>query len=233
MTAQSMNHQQALEEHATERYLLGEMAPEERRAFEEHYLECPECLEAVTFGADFMEAGRQVALEDKSMRVSTVVPTWRERLLAVVSGGLRPVAALSCALLLGLVGIGYQAATIHRQRQTIASLQDLRPEYRFVLTGESRGKTRIIKVRHNTQLSVKVEFTPGEEFTPYRADLLSADSKVSYSMPLSVAPTDDSVSFSIPAAGLDAGSYSLVIRRQNKAGASDDMKSNFVLQFAD
>ena len=83
-----MNHQQALEEHATERYLLGEMAPEERRAFEEHYLECPECLEAVTFGADFMEAGRQVALEDKSMRVSTVVPTWRERLLAVVSGGL-------------------------------------------------------------------------------------------------------------------------------------------------
>lgn len=233
MTAQFMNHQQALEEHATERYLLGEMTAEQRRAFEEHYLECAECLEAVTFGADFMEAGRQVALQDKSMRVSTAVPTWRERLLAVLSGGLRPATALSCLLVLCLVGIGYQGATIHRQRQAIASLQGLRPEYHLVLTGESRGNTRVIKVRHNTQLSVKVEFTPGEEFTPYRADLLSADKKVSYSMPLSVAPTDDSVSFSIPAAGLDAGSYSLVIRRQNKTGASNDMTSKFVLQFAD
>jgi len=233
MTAQFMNHQQALEEHATERYLLGEMTAEERRAFEEHYLECAECLEAVTFGADFMEAGRQVALEEKSMRVSPAVPTWRERLLAVVPAGLRLVPALACVLLLCLIGIGYQGLTIHRQQQKIASLQDLRPEYRFVLTGESRGKAKIVKVRHNTQLSVKVEFTPGEEFTPYRADLLSGDNKISYSMPLSVAPTDDSVSFSIPAAGLDAGSYSLVIRRQNKAGMNKDMTSEFVLQFAD
>src|SRR6185312_15527242 len=159
MTAQFMNHQQALEEHATERYLLGEMSAEQRRAFEEHYLECAECLEAVTFGADFMEAGRQVALEDKregeSMRVSTAVPTWRERLLAVVSGGLRPATALSCLLLICLLGLGYQGATIHRQQQAIASLQGLRPEYHLVLTGESRGNARVIKVRHNTQLSVK------------------------------------------------------------------------------
>jgi len=170
-------------------------------------------------------------LEDHLQQTAEPVPSWRERFLPAISGWLRPVPALAFALLLCFGGITYQANTIHQQKEKIASLQGLRSEYRFVLTGESRGEAKIVKVRHNTQLSVTVEFTPGSEYTPYRADLLSANDRVKYSMPLSVGPNEDSVSFSIPSAGLDAGDYSLIIRRENKAGASKDLASKFVLQF--
>lgn len=238
MTTQSMNHQQALETMAAERYLLREMTAEERRLFEEHYLECAECLEAVTFGTDFLEAGREVAHEPspKSLREAEPVPSWHERLLPVVAGWLRPAPALAFALLLCLIGVGYQINTIHHQQQTIAGLQGLRPEFRFVVTGEARGGSgdqRVITVRRNTQLSVKVEFTPGEEFVPYRADILSQSNAVKYSLPLSVGPTDDSVSFSIPAEALGPGSYALVIRRQSHNGSSKDLEKHFELQLMD
>jgi hypothetical protein len=228
-----MNHQQAIDEHATERYLLREMTVQERRAFEEHYLDCAECLEAVTFGAEFLEAGRDVVREQTHELATSPVPSWRERFLPAISGWLRPAPALAFALVLSLAGITYQTVTVHRQQQELASLKDLHPEFRFVLTGESRGEARIIKVAHNTQLSVKVEFTPGSEYIPYRADLLSADNKLKYSMPLSVGPNDDSISFSIPAIGLQAGDYSLIIHQENKAGVVKDLSSRFVLQFSD
>lgn len=236
MMTQSMNHQQALETMATERYLLREMTPEERRLFEEHYLECAECLEAVTFGTDFLEAGQEVAREQRHARTTAAVPTWRERLLPVFAGWLRPAPALAFALLLCLLGIGYQINTIHQQQQTIADLKGLRPEFRLVVAGEARGgpgEARVITVRRNTQLSVKVEFAPGEQFTPYRADILAHGRAVKYSLPLSVGPSDDSVSFSIPAEALGPGTYALVIRRQSRNGNSKDLEKHFVLQFAD
>jgi hypothetical protein len=233
MTTHAMNHQQAIDEHATERYLLREMTSQERHAFEEHYLECAECLEAVTFGAEFLDAGHHVVREEKHQLATPAVPSWRERFLPAISGWLRPVPALAFALVLSLSGIAYQTVAVHRQQQELASLKDLHPEFRFVVTGESRGAARVVKVTHNTQLSVKVEFAPGAEYMPYRADLLSADNTVKYSLPLSVGPNDDSISFSIPAAGLPAGDYSLVIHQQNKAGGTKDLANKFVLQFTD
>jgi putative zinc finger protein len=61
MTSPLMNHQDAVSTLAVERYLLGELKDEERAAFEEHYLNCAECLDAVTFGDEFMEAAQPVA----------------------------------------------------------------------------------------------------------------------------------------------------------------------------
>jgi len=174
MRTHTMNHQQAIDEHATERYLLREMTAEERRAFEEHYLDCAECLEAVTFGVEFLEAGHDVVREQAHEIVNPPVPSWRERFLPAISGWLRPVPALAFALVLSLAGITYQTITVHRQQQELASLKDLHPEFRFVLRGESRGEARIVKVAHNAQISVKVEFTPGSDYTPYLADLVSA-----------------------------------------------------------
>jgi hypothetical protein len=237
MMTQSMNHQQALETMATERYLLREMTPEERRLFEEHYLECAECLEAVTFGTEFLEAGHEVAVKQKNALAPTSVPTWRERLLPVLAGWLRPAPALALALLLCFIGLNlYQFNVVREQKNLIAELKAPRQEFRFTVTGEARGGSsdqKIITVPRNTQLSIRVEFAPGEEFMPYRADILGHDNGVKYSLPLSVGPTDDSVSFSIPAEALGPGDYDLVIRRQSRNGSSKDLEKRFVLKFAD
>jgi hypothetical protein len=53
-----MNHDDALEMMAAERYTLGEMEPSERDAFEEHYFECTLCANDVRDLAKFREGVR-------------------------------------------------------------------------------------------------------------------------------------------------------------------------------
>lgn len=50
-----MEHDIAIRTRAVERYLLGEMKPEERDAFEEHYFSCPSCAEDVRTTSMFVD----------------------------------------------------------------------------------------------------------------------------------------------------------------------------------
>jgi hypothetical protein len=232
MTAQFMNHQQALEEHATERYLLGEMTAEQRRAFEEHYLECAECLEAVTFGADFMEAGRQVALEDKSMRVSPAVPTWRERLLAVVPGGLRLVPALAVALL--LVGvIGYQRLQIH-QLNLQGGPKVARAEYRYTLTGIAHGspEAKLVQVPRDAVVSLSVEYDRSGDYVSYRAQILSASGELKQTVDLPDTPGNMATLAVLPGS-LSPGQYALVVLGRTPDGVEKEVgRGSFNLRIA-
>ena len=49
-----MNHDEAVQEMATERYLLDELSPELREAFEEHMFDCQECAFDVRAGNVFL-----------------------------------------------------------------------------------------------------------------------------------------------------------------------------------
>jgi hypothetical protein len=53
-----MNHSDAVEQMAAERYLLDELAPELREAFEEHVFDCQECALDLRAGAAFVDEAR-------------------------------------------------------------------------------------------------------------------------------------------------------------------------------
>jgi hypothetical protein len=53
-----MNHQEALQEMAVERYLLGELSGASLDSFEEHLFECSECATDVKTGVTFIDAAR-------------------------------------------------------------------------------------------------------------------------------------------------------------------------------
>src|SRR3974390_2810788 len=53
-----MDHQEAIETKAAERYLINEMTPELREAFEEHAFDCPECSLDLRAGAAFIRVAR-------------------------------------------------------------------------------------------------------------------------------------------------------------------------------
>src|SRR5579864_9494277 len=55
-----MEHSSAVQTHAVERYLLGEMPQEEREDFEEHYFTCAECAQDVRAAACFQANAREV-----------------------------------------------------------------------------------------------------------------------------------------------------------------------------
>jgi anti-sigma factor RsiW len=96
----AMDHRQAVETLAIERYLLGEMSGEERDAFEEHFFSCADCAEdARAAGAmrDAVQAGvtrtasrpdgRLLELPPRPRRVARIVVPWAVAAsLAVVAG---------------------------------------------------------------------------------------------------------------------------------------------------
>jgi hypothetical protein len=53
-----MNHQEALQKMAVERYLLGELSGASLESFEEHLFECSECAMDVKMGVTFINAAR-------------------------------------------------------------------------------------------------------------------------------------------------------------------------------
>jgi hypothetical protein len=100
-----MDHPQAVNTSATERYILGEMTDEEREGFEEHYFSCRECADDVRAAA-VMGDGARAGLA----RGGVTAPERRTVLpLRSVSRGWRPSVALPWAAAAALaLAVGYQ-----------------------------------------------------------------------------------------------------------------------------
>ncbi len=59
-----MEHRDVEEERIVERYLRGELSFQEAARFEEHYLDCPECLQNLRLAERFSQALKGVAAQD-------------------------------------------------------------------------------------------------------------------------------------------------------------------------
>lgn len=55
-----MDHNEALQSRACEKYLLGELSPVQREAYEEHYFSCAECAAQLRSAAEFFSASREI-----------------------------------------------------------------------------------------------------------------------------------------------------------------------------
>jgi anti-sigma factor RsiW len=85
-----MQHEEAVETLASERYLLGEMNDAERDSFEEHYFSCATCADDVRAGAilrDGVRAGlARVAPAPRVWRPAVAIPWAAAATLAVIVG---------------------------------------------------------------------------------------------------------------------------------------------------
>ena len=229
MTTHSMTHQQAMESMAAERYLLGEMTAEQRLGFEEHYVECAECLESVMFGSEFLDAGHQVAVEDK--REDKPMSTWRERLLSVSSGFLNPVPAMAFALLLGLVG--YQAFRINALKNE-ADEKVATAEYRYFLTGivHGAGDANVVQVPHDAVVGLQLEYKRSGDYLSYRARI-EGGSSVKQNVDVPNLP-GDVASIALMPGTLHDGDYTIVILGKTADGSEQEVgRGRFRLMIKD
>jgi len=68
-----MNHSEATQNMAAERYLLDELTPEEKEAFEQHVFDCPECALDLRAGSVFITEAK-AQLPELAARASATTP---------------------------------------------------------------------------------------------------------------------------------------------------------------
>jgi len=71
---ETMDHNEAVQQMATERYLLDDLSPDLREAFEQHLFDCQECTLDLRLGAAFVDEAK-IQLPE----LTTEVPNWSTR----------------------------------------------------------------------------------------------------------------------------------------------------------
>jgi len=221
-----MDHNDAIQQQAAVKYLLGELPPAQRDAYEEHYFDCCLCATDIKALAAFADNAREVLRQEKvSHLVLDPIPA-----PAKWFAWFRPIIAVPAFAALLLV-IGYQSfVTIPKAKESLAtgSSQILFSSHplRGVNTAGEEG--RILSIRPDESFFLNFDFVPTRTFDSYIAQLEDAGGRMLLRSRISGANANQEAHLPIPAGLLRPGKYVLAfygdpdgigkVNSQNNAG---------------
>jgi anti-sigma factor RsiW len=194
-----MNHNDAMETMAAERYILGELEPAERDAFEEHFFECTVCADDVRDSAKFAAGVRTSDARVKAPAVGRF--NWWAA------------AASIFAALLGyqsLVVVPQMRMSMHTQTQS-APVMRLAAEA-VVLEPQSRGTRVRVKVRRDEAVPFTVAIPNSDPHAIYVCEIHDDANHVRVSVRVPGEEASDPVPMVVAPGVLSSGDYKLVIR---------------------
>jgi hypothetical protein len=97
----AMDHHEIEANNITDRYLQGRLSPAEEARFEEHFVDCAECLDRLEMTEDFRSALRTVAAADAATARVHAWPGPRRRFMGL-TGGQQALLAAAVLLLVAL-----------------------------------------------------------------------------------------------------------------------------------
>jgi hypothetical protein len=215
-----MDHNEARQTMASERYLLGELTPSEIDAFEEHMFDCSVCAMDVRAADAFVrEAKEQLQhLPTPLPVIATNKPAPQERKKINWFFLFRPVFATPVfATLLGL--IAYQNLSVIPHLQSEASAPRIPSSFISFHVGARGGDVTPLRADRKEGAVVLVQLPRSASYSSYVFDLYDASHKKLWSR-TSSAPDpsgDGTLPLAISPIGLQSGSYTLAI-----AGVSPD-----------
>jgi hypothetical protein len=210
-----MNHSEAVKELAAERYLLDELSPEARDAFEEHMFDCPECALDVRAGSMIVGEAKaqlpEICLGSPAAN-KTIMP--RERNKQWFSW-LRPEFAVP-ALATLLAVVSYQNLV------TLPALRNAANQPRIVkvapLYGATRGGSRVVITADRVNgIALPVELPVDSTFGTYASFSFELSNPQGKSVWKSSVPApaqganDLQFSIVIPGGLLEDGTYTLTV----------------------
>lgn len=210
-----MNHGEAVKEMAAERYLLDELAPDARDAFEEHLFDCPECTLDVRSGSMFVDSAKaELSGAGLGSAAASKTKMPREEKLEWFSW-LRPVWAVP-ALASLLVVVGYQNFV------TLPALRNSANQPHIVkvapLYGATRGGSRVIITADRVNgIALPVELPVDSTFGSYTSFAFELSNPQGKSVWTSSVPApaqdanDLQFSIVIPGGLLEDGTYTLTV----------------------
>jgi putative zinc finger protein len=168
-----MNHVEAVKTLAIERYLLEEMTPEERDAFEEHFFSCMECGADARHAAT-MRDGVRGGLAGAATGLGAGAPA-RVLPLRPVSAGWRSSVALPwAAAALLAIGLGYQTVAGPSSSRRQAESYALTPS---TLRPASRGQEAVVSPGPGAIVTLAVDLGGAQFDRDIRYELATADGK--------------------------------------------------------
>jgi len=200
-----MEHTEAVELEAAERYLLGQMSEPEIDAFEKHFFECTACADELETGVVFQEnlraAGAAVS-EPAEAKWSWLKSWWR------------PAFAAPAFAAMVLAGISlYQAGfVIPALRQEVAQIRAPQAVLAFAVKSVSRGEENRIVIPAGQRSFLLNLDLPDISFPSYRCDLYYGAGPALFSIDSPAPPPGSLVNLQIPITGLKPGVYTLRVR---------------------
>jgi hypothetical protein len=203
-----MNHQDALQEMAVERYLLGELSGETLDRFEEHLFDCPLCVTDLRTGSTFINAARE------ELRTSIGVAPAKESPFQWISWLLRP-SFLAPALGVCLLVLGVESfLLVPGMRREIAAVETPSVLNNLVLANAgARGDSvaEIVAPKHGAFL-LSVDIPGRSGFSGYLLSLYSPLGAMVWQTKISPQQAIDAVLIHVPTDITKAGLNTLLVQ---------------------
>jgi hypothetical protein len=214
-----MDHDEAVRQKATERYLLNELDPDLRDQFEEHLFDCQDCALDVRAAAMFVEQTKVVLAEPPAAAPKSVPAPARAGWFA----WLRPAFAVPVLALL-LVVIGYQNIVTVPHLQQAANQPQVGP-WASVNISTRGSEATVIKTHAGEGFSLVVNLPPEDGFASYAAELYNPAGTLEWSGPISAPTVEQGRQIYIPGHNRPSGSYNftLVVRGITASGESKEL----------
>jgi hypothetical protein len=232
-----MEHQEAVQLKAAERYLLGELSGDLRDQFEDHFFTCADCKRDVEAGAVFVDSAREIlGLEcDEAPARRPARPEshgWLGNLL-------RPAFAGPAFALLLMFAVYQNAVVIPRVKADLAQASAPRVLSWFSLISANArgGEPQTISVRANSVFGLFVDIPPEKQLPSYTCDLETESGAVEVTLNFSADQASGNLQLLIPSSQLKPGKQFLVVRgvgplQAGNTGQIEVARYPFTLEFA-
>jgi len=216
-----MEHAQAIQLKAAERYVLGELPSDLREQYEEHFFSCIECAEELNLTAAFVENGR-AAMGSEPMTPPVRLPVGAAQRPA--SSGwlgalLRPsfaVPAFAALLLL----VAYQTfsviprlkGTVTQSVATLGSAPQALASFSLITADSRGGEPLTVTVAPGQPFSLYFDIPPDGHYSSYSCVFENSAGGTEFSLNISAEQAKNAVQLLVPSSSLAPGKHVLVVR---------------------
>ena len=232
-----MDHVTSEDRNVVERYLLGRLSAAAAARFEDHYLDCPECLEKLELSRRLRDGLRDVAAEEGTHLARTAVVAWLLRRGRAFQAGLA-VAVLALTILPWAL-LAPEVARLSGERQRVAGdlVQALSPQIRtpaYSLSPERSGpgaepSTRVTLRSAHEWVVLALQLPPSESPpTPgasgavvgYRLRFLGAEPEPLWRSEALAPDASGRVTLSVHSSWLETADYVVELEALDQGGIS-------------
>lgn len=229
-----MDHSFIEETNQVDRYVRGTMSPAERAAFEEHFLDCPECLEQLEIARSLRESLRSAAAElaSSSERAAEPKRWWRRHWLT--AGAFAGLAATSFTSLAVYRKLERTRGQLDRTQLAYSRERDGASEmlrnseplvYAMSLSRGAAAAPAPVAIPRSPRWVVFSIQTDASQYRRYRAILRNESGQPVFQKDDLAPSSPDTITIAVLSSALKIGGYTLSLEGQDPSGRYQPVSS--------